>query len=252
MCIVFFSYKSHPRYFLIAAFNRDEYLDRETLAAHFWDETPILAGKDAVRGGTWFGMTTTGRYSWLTNFRSGSRPISGQKSRGALVTNYLLSNTSPSVYFEDINKEAQLYGGSNVVAGDTKQLCYYSTITQEIHELSPGIYGLSNHLLDTSWPKLVYGKQAFTKAIQSEDERQIRDQLLHLMQNKRRASIFKLPKTGVSKYFEWYFSSIFVHMRGYGTRTTTLLFITHDGTANYYEYTHQDKDTQLLEFSIKL
>lgn len=254
MCIVFFSYKSHPRYSLIAAFNRDEYFARETLPAHFWEGTCILAGKDVVRGGTWFGMTTTGRYSWLTNFRSGKRPISGQKSRGALVKNYLLAQENPDAYLRKVDEHGQLYGGCNVIVGDGKQLCYYSTITRKIHELSPGIYGLSNHLLDTAWPKLTYGKQAFTAAIAHENEQQIRDELLQLMHNRRRASVFKLPKTGVSKYFEWYLSAIFVdmHRHGYGTRSTTLLLITHEGMANYYEYTYRNAEVDLCEFSIKL
>ena len=254
MCIVFFSYKSHPRYSLIVAFNRDEYFARETLPAHFWEGTSVLAGKDVVRGGTWFGMTREGRYSWLTNFRSGKRPVSGQKSRGALVKNYLLTEETPGDYLRKVDEEALLYGGCNLVVGDGKQLHYYSTITRKIQELSPGIYGLSNHLLDTAWPKLAYGKQAFAAAVQHEDEQQIRDELLQLMRNRRRASVFKLPKTGVSKYFEWYLSAIFVdmHRHGYGTRSTTLLLITYEGTANYYEYTHRNTSSDLLEFSIKL
>ena len=87
MCLIVLAYKVHPEYPLILAANRDEFLERPTEKAHFWSDAPhILAGRDLRAGGTWLGITRSGRFAALTNHRDLRRPaVVNGPSRGQLV-----------------------------------------------------------------------------------------------------------------------------------------------------------------------
>lgn len=93
MCLIVFAYDCHPRYPLILTANRDEYFNRPTASAHFWDSHPeILAGRDLKMLGTWMGITRSGRFAALTNFRDPSAQLTNPQSRGKLVSDYLCGN----------------------------------------------------------------------------------------------------------------------------------------------------------------
>jgi uncharacterized protein with NRDE domain len=71
MCLISIAYQSHPDYPLLVAANRDEYHRRPTAGAQFWDDHPqLLAGRDLQAGGTWMGITRTGRFAAITNHRN--------------------------------------------------------------------------------------------------------------------------------------------------------------------------------------
>ena len=63
------------RYSAIVAFNRDEFLERETRCPHWWKEEgtegskQIYGGRDLRAGGSWMGVTRCGRIAFLTNVR---------------------------------------------------------------------------------------------------------------------------------------------------------------------------------------
>ena len=127
MCLIFFAFKTHPVYDLILLANRDEYFERPTENAQFWDDSPeLLAGRDIQAGGTWLGINKNGKFAGITNFRDPSSFSNTAPSRGKLVTNYLLGKDTAKAYLRNLEKGAADYNGFNLLAGDINQICYYS------------------------------------------------------------------------------------------------------------------------------
>ena len=171
MCLIVIGWRAHPDYPLVVAANRDEFFARPSAPVDFWPEAPqILAGRDLEAGGTWLGVTRHGRFAALTNYREGGRQHPDAPSRGALVADYLAGTADAGAYLQAVAARGGDYNGFNLFAGDGERLGYYSNRSGEAATprwLSPGIYGLSNHLLDTPWPKLAAAKCAFTAALQT-------------------------------------------------------------------------------------
>jgi len=228
MCLILFAYRVHPVYKLIVAANRDEFYDRPAEPAHFWPDHPyILAGRDLLKMGTWMGVTTTGRFAAVTNFRNPADKRIGLRSRGNLAAEFLKMQQLPRIYLREVAKDRDLYPGYNLLAGDKNDLYYYSNVENKPRLLSPGIYGLSNHLLDTPWPKVIRGKRALESLINTPGEIS-REEIFHLLQDAQQAPDEELPHTGVSLEWEKALSSIFIHTGHYGTRSSTVIFMTED------------------------
>jgi len=159
MCLIFLSLDDHPAYKLIIAANRDEFYNRKTAAAAYWKDYPnIVGGRDLEAQGTWMAMTTSGKISLLTNYRDPKNINPSAPSRGHLVSDYLEKNTDATVYMKEVEAHGKKYNGFNLIAGTTDQLLYYSNYSQGIKKIEPGLHGLSNHLLNTPWPKVQRGK----------------------------------------------------------------------------------------------
>ncbi len=118
-----------------------------------WWHEGFLAGRDLEAGGTWLGVDRRGRFALLTNVRDPSRHDPGAPSRGALVPNLLAANAAPSASLPALVLEAARCNGFNLIAGDRAGLMWGSNRAAAPRALGPGIYGVSNHLLDTPWPK---------------------------------------------------------------------------------------------------
>ncbi|WP_077213544.1 NRDE family protein [Bacillus dakarensis] len=227
MCLILFAYQQHPVYKLIVAANRDEYYQRPTAPAHFWGDYPeVLAGRDLEKMGTWMGVTTNGRFSALTNFRDPKQTTEGKRSRGELVLNALRKD--PKEYLMDLEKTDHLYPGYNLLAGDMNELFYYSNIGKKLMSLTPGIYGVSNHLLNTEWPKVKIGKAGMSHIIKEQQEDVLTENLFALLQNSERAEDHLLPKTGVSVEMERILSPMFIKSEGYGTRASTVMLMSEE------------------------
>ncbi|HWQ88382.1 MAG TPA: NRDE family protein, partial [Desulfitobacteriaceae bacterium] len=126
MCLYIFAYNTHPIYRLIMASNRDEFYDRPTEKAYFWPSAPsVLAGRDLEMGGTWMGITKTGRFAALTNYRDSSPQVINANSRGTLVSNYLISDKTPQEYMADVINSRAGYNGFNLLAADLSKILYY-------------------------------------------------------------------------------------------------------------------------------
>ena len=162
MCLALIAFAAHPRYRLVVAANRDEFHARPAAAATWWDEG-ILAGRDLKEGGTWLGVDRRGRFALLTNVRDPSRHDPGAPSRGALVPRLLASSAPPSISLPALVRGAARYNGFNLIAGDSTGLHWGSNRAAAPAALEPGIYGVSNHLLDTPWPKVERTKAAFRR-----------------------------------------------------------------------------------------
>jgi uncharacterized protein with NRDE domain len=234
MCLILFAYRVHPKYKLIIAANRDEFYQRQTAPAHYWDDNPqILAGRDLEKMGTWMGVTTDGRFSALTNYRDPKELTEGKRSRGELVADALKYKGDLESYMETVARQRDLFPGYNLLAGDINNLYYYSNIGNELQKLEPGVYGVSNHLLNTEWPKVKKGKTDLSKIINDNKESLV-ENLFTLLQNAEPAPDQLLPDTGVSLEWERMLSSLFIKGQNYGTRSSTVLLMS-DKEIQYVE-----------------
>jgi uncharacterized protein with NRDE domain len=224
MCLLLVSFNSHSEYPLIVAANRDEFYSRPAEKASFWkDHSELLAGKDLEAGGTWLGITKNGRFAVITNYRDIKSIKDNAPTRGELVTDFLLTNNSPEEYGKGLFKKANDYNGFNLLFSDLKTFYYFSNQTSKLRQLSAGVYGLSNHLLDTPWPKVVKSKDAFTKTISA--NKISADNLLEILADDRQADDDQLPDTGLSVELERIVSPIFIKSEKYGTRSSTVLIV---------------------------
>ena len=251
MCLIFFSINHHPAYKLIVAANRDEFYKRKTAAAGYWDNHPeILGGRDLEAGGTWLAMNKNGRISFITNFRDPSHINPIAPSRGNLVSDFVLGNESAADYLRHI--DARRYNGFNLVAGDSNGLSYLSNYGSGIQHLQPGFYGLSNHLLDTPWPKVAEGKKNLAPVL---DKNKIEPgEIFEVLHNEAQAQDDTLPDTGVPLELERALSAMFIKTPDYGSRCSTVVLIDRDDRVSFSERVYlprTDKfSTQTFNFNI--
>ncbi len=239
MCLIFFACQAHPRYRLILAANRDEFYRRPTLPAHQWSDPPdIIAGRDSIGGGTWLGVTSNGRWAAITNYRSGAERTSVKgRSRGLLVSDFLAGGQSPADFIHSLTTIDHDYRGFNLLAGDRDTTWYYSNRSRAPQELQSGCYGLSNHLLDTPWPKLRQGKADFKGVIKQTDVDNNR--LFGLLADRDTPPDDELPDTGFGLSWERILAPRFIRSADYGTRSSTILLIAWDGAISLRERTFE-------------
>ncbi|NIP44972.1 MAG: hypothetical protein GWN21_00565 [Gammaproteobacteria bacterium] len=242
MCLIFVAWRKHPRYRLVVAANRDEFYARATAPAGFWDEAPgVLAGRDLEAGGTWLGVSRGGRFAALTNYRGGDVAGAGAPSRGHLVSEYLRARHAPQAYLDSLAGRAGAYNGFNLLVADGDGLHWYSNRAAGPRALAPGIYGISNSLLDTPWPKLVRGKTAFAELV--DDAHVDVEAMFDLLADRQPSDDADLPDTGIGLERERALSSLFISTPDYGTRSSTVLLIEDTGDATLHERTHEPGTT---------
>ena len=239
MCLILFAWRVDPRYPLVVAANRDEFFQRPTAVASFWPEaSKVLAGKDLEAGGTWMGVTTTGRFAALTNFRDPAQMRTERPSRGKLVADYLVGTDSPAEYLMRSENFGKQCNGYNLLVGDHDSLWWSSNVTGETRELAPGIYGVSNHLLDSPWPKVGAGRTALESALLALPNSSA---LFELLTDARIHDDQFLPSTGIAIEWERMLSAAFIRIPAnsptYGTRSSTVMVMNRDGMTNYDEVT---------------
>ena len=237
MCFIVLAYERHPRYRFVLVTNRDEFYARPTAPAAYWADAPhLLAGRDLQGGGTWLGLTRTGRLAALTNYREPAVTLPDAPTRGALVADYLNGMQHPRAYLEDVSYRADRYHGFNLLVGDTEGLYYFGNRASGIRALEPGLYGLSNHLLDTPWPKIVRGKAALAAALDADAVDP--ETLFRFLTDARHAPEEALPDTGVGLTWEHALSSIFIQSPTYGTRVSTIVLVDYEGHVTFVERTY--------------
>jgi uncharacterized protein with NRDE domain len=234
MCLILLMWRVHPEYPCVLAANRDEFHGRPTEAAGWWPEIPdLLAGKDMEAGGTWLGITRGGRFAALTNYRDPALVRHGVPSRGKLVTGFLGSRESVADALERLRRVGETYNPFNMIVSDGDRLGIFESVRRDGRELGAGIYGLSNHLLDTPWPKVRIGKSRLTEALTHlQDETAV----MRLLRDDQPAPDEELPQTGITLEWERLVSSAFVRAGEYGTRCSTLLRVDRAGGAVFDEW----------------
>jgi uncharacterized protein with NRDE domain len=254
MCLAVIALDAHPRYPIVIAANRDEFHARPAAPAHWWT-SGMLGGQDLVGGGAWFGVSRAGRWALVTNFREGIPRDPDAPSRGELVTRALLDRTPPLLCAAAIAGDGARYHGFNLLVGkiaarlrpaaekrrgnrnalahDGSTAAYTSNRASGGLSLSAGLHGLSNHLLDTPWPKLVRSKARLADALGGEalDTAAV----FAMLADRAPAEDATLPTTGVSRQRERVLSSAFIVSPDYGTRCSTVFTLTRDGSANFVE-----------------
>lgn len=234
MCLVLIAWRGAAKYPCVLAANRDELHARPTAAAHWWQsQPPILAGRDLLAGGTWLGLTRTGRFAALTNYRDPEQRRLGTPSRGTLVASILLSGDPIERSLEQLCRVGADYNGFSLLFSDGERLAIYESARGSGRELGPGIYGLSNHLLDTPWPKVQTAKSRLSTALADLSST---DAILALLRDEAPAPDDLLPRTGVSLEWERLLSSAYVRAPDYGTRCSTVLRIDESRRACFDEW----------------
>lgn len=248
MCLILFAWQAHARYPLVVAANRDEFYARPAARLAEWSDQPgLYAGRDLQAGGTWLGMTRDGRFAALTNYRDPQRVRTERPSRGALVSDFLRAQLRPAEYCAELAVRAGDYNGFNLLVGDRDELWCFSNFGDGAMPVKPGIHGLSNHLLDTPWPKVQRGRARFTELLAADepDERA----LFALLGERRVAADAELPATGVSLEWERALSPLFITMPEYGTRCSTVLLRDRGGDSRLIELDARSGDEVRLELS---
>ena len=274
MCLILFAHQAHRRYPLILAANRDEAYARPAAPAAFWDDHPhIYGGRDLEKGGTWLGLTRCGRMAAVTNYRNRNAGRTAPLSRGALVSGFLTSDSDTETYLERVKAQGGQYNGFILIAGDLEALYWLSNRGPGVARIPPGVHGLSNHLLNTPWPKIKRSKQAmealllsieempdnahpssptllpggegrfaaqmdchpFMQNSISAGEAELAAKLFELLSDRSEAPDDELPDTGVGLQRERELSPIFINGDRYGTRASTVMLVDKDGDVLYIE-----------------
>ena len=234
MCLILFGWRAHGRFPLIVAANRDEFYARSSTTASFWDEAPdVLAGRDRQGGGTWLGVTRTGRVAAVTNYRDPSSFKEHAPSRGALVSEYLRSRENPETFIARIKPLAHQFNGFSLLLADAGCLVTFSNRGESVRP-EPGIHGMSNHLLDTPWPKVAEGKHELAELLATGADPSP-EPLLALLASRSRPPDERLPDTGVGREWERVLAPRFIASPHYGTRCSTVLLIDQEGNATFVE-----------------
>lgn len=235
MCLILFAWQSHPRYPLVVAANRDEFHQRPSAAADFWGDDPgILAGRDLQAGGTWLGVTRSGRFAAVTNYREPSTPeIALGRSRGHLVSEFLGAESEPLLHADKLYTQGSSYRGFNLLLGSRDALAWVSNRDGKPLAVGPGSHGLSNHLLDTDWPKVHSGKERLEKLLAAGDPDPealfdlLTDQALTPGEIPQDLETTLAPERLAKHYF--------IVSPVYGTRCSTVVLITADGQITFIE-----------------
>ncbi|WP_298442307.1 NRDE family protein [uncultured Ferrimonas sp.] len=236
MCICAWDWQPQQQTPLVLIANRDEFYQRPSQEPHFWPQQPrLFAGKDLQAGGSWMGASLGGKLALVTNFRA-FPPKDAPRSRGDLIRDYLSSDINAVDFVAGLH--GQDYQGYNLLLLDGGGLHYHSNRSDstqpKIQTLSPGQYGLCNHLLDTPWPKLARLKQGFAQLRPHGSD----PQLLALLHDRAQADPEQLPNTGLAQPMEQLLSSVFIQSEQYGTRNSTVLRLSHQGALSWYEQGH--------------
>jgi uncharacterized protein with NRDE domain len=235
MCLILFAHDAHPDWPLVVAANRDEAYARPAAPAGFWSDAPqVCAGRDLEKGGTWLGITRSGRFAAVTNYRDGISAKTAPRSRGELTAAFLRGNTEAGAYLESVSGVDREYNHFCLIVGDRSGLWFHSNRAAGRTRIVAGVHGLSNSLLDTPWPKVVRGRQELERTLRNNDPDMI-TALFAMLADRSVAPDHHLPDTGVGVERERDLSPAFIASQLYGTRASTVILVGRDGDVIFVE-----------------
>lgn len=241
MCLIVFAWQVVPGVPVIACANRDEFYDRPALPAAPWPGNPdMIAGRDLHGGGSWMGVNKKGpngpRFAALTNIRCPQDTRTDAPTRGALVADFLNSELSAPDYLAQLAASGAAYNGYNLILGDRTALYWYSNRAgadpRNGQPLPPGIYGISNGLLDDPWPKVLRTKAQFASLLCLGAPEEA---FFEMLADTTRAPDQRLPQTGVTLAMERVLSAVCIETDDYGTRTSTVVKLFEDSAPELVE-----------------
>lgn len=234
MCLIAWRWQPADKTPLVLLANRDEFYARPTRGLTQWPGSPVIAGQDLEGGGTWLGMTASGRVAALTNYRDPEMMVAGRPSRGALVQGFLESTLDAAAFLVELGKYAAQYNPFNLLVFDGKTLAGCESRGEDYRPilLAPGVGCLSNADFDSTWPKVTRLREALADALSEEEATDFK--LLSLLENREVAPDALLPATGIALEFERALSAAFISLPGYGTRASTIVRV-HDDSVYMLE-----------------
>lgn len=243
MCIVAFAWQLLDQSPLCLISNRDEFYARPTAGLQQWPNSPIVAGQDLQSGGTWMGITATGRWAIITNFRNAHDQTTYTTSRGELIQQYLTSEQTPIRFAQALEARQCDYAGFNLFVGDLQQAVYMSNRGEAPQVLAHGVYVVSNGLISEDWVKTQHLRKRFTQEFlpmipQGATEAELRMAAWDLLEDERKVIPELLPATGIALETEHLLSSTFIQSPNYGTRCSNFLRINAEGL-NWIEKSQQ-------------
>ena len=259
MCLIVFAYQAHKKFPLLVAANRDELYDRASETSHFWlDKPDLLAGRDVFANGTWLGISKRGRFAAITNGINAKSKHIKKLSRGSIVVDFLAGEASANQCAREVLSQASKFNGFHLIVYDMKSMCYVDSdsniLDQEVCQLSPGIYGLSNAGIYSDWPKCEIGKNKMSEIINS-NSFDFKD-LIKVISSRKLASKNQLKKLGLCEKKDILVSGQFVSTENYGTRCSTLVSISSKQTVNWLEKSFDSSrkltDTIYKTFDLKI
>ncbi len=253
MCLIYIAWRHHPRHRLVVAANRDEYHARPALPAHWWQDTPgVLAGRDLEAGGTWLGISAGGRFAAITNYRDpGAARLPGAPSRGALVSAFVAGDEPAETYLGHILREGLRYHGFSLIVMDGETLAVASNRSPGVVRLEPGIYGLSNHLLDTPWPKVTDGKAELERLLDGPELHPCDLFALLAPDNPRHHEAPAADIESDSGPMRWR-SSRFIIGADYGTRASAVILLEAGGTGVFVERSFDSSGAMVGDVAFEL
>ena len=229
MCIVAFAWHVLDDMPLCLISNRDEFYHRPSAVLHRWDNSSIIAGQDLQSGGAWMGVTDSGRWAIVTNFRNGRDKNQYSTSRGHLIQSFLESDLAPFRFAQQLEQQQQDYAGFNLFVGDREQAVYMSNRGEAPHVLANGVYVVSNGLMSEDWEKTKHLRKRFTQEFlpmlqqSTITESDLQYSVWDILEDERKIIPDLLPDTGISVEMEELLSSTFIQTPIYGTRCSNFL-----------------------------
>ena len=220
MCLILVAYNVDRNLPLVIAANRDEFHSRPAQKADWWPDDPdLLGGRDLQAGGSWLAVHRRGRFAAVTNFRDADSPPRGKQSRGGLVTKFLQGTMTPLEYIESLDGDG--YAGFNLLVYDGDSLAYFSNRSSKHGLLSPGIYGLGNATLDSTWEKVERGKAGLERLLASGDVNETT--LLRLLADRKKGPVDQAQSDRLPFATAHAITAPFIVLPEYGTRCSSVV-----------------------------
>ena len=262
MCLILMATGILESFPFVMAANRDEFYARPAAPARWWPDHPgLLAGRDLQAGGTWLGVTRDGRVAAVTNVREPAVPApASARSRGNLVLDALddhAASGGSGLGLDNVVGTIDRYAGLNLIVGSMFGKLWYCSnrATNQLEPVADGWHGLSNHLLDTPWPKVQRGINLMQAAVGDAGEPlDLSERLLDVLRDRELAADGDLPVTGVGIELERQLGSMFIAMEGYGTRCSTVVLADRTGRVWFTERTFknaEEAETVRFEFQVE-
>lgn len=225
MCLIAWRWQPADPTPLVLLANRDEFYARPTRALAQWPDSPVIAGQDLEGGGTWLGVTASGKLAALTNYRDPAMMEDGRPSRGALVQGFLTGHFDSDAYLNELARYAHQYNPFNLLVFDGRKLmgCESRGRHYQIVRPKPGVGAVSNADFDSAWPKVTALRDALSDILSEDDASD--QQLLALLENRDVAPDALLPETGIPRDLERALSAAFITLSSYGTRASSVVRI---------------------------
>ncbi len=232
MCTLALYLRVFPEFPVVVAANRDEFLARPAAAPVALCERPrVVGGKDLRAGGTWLAINEYGMIAGLLNRRSDTPPDPERRSRGLLCLDALKYRTVEEALDFVIAQDPERYNPFNLLLASREGAAVAHNRHGRIDttRLTPGAHLLTNlDVNDFECPRISrsFGRFAALAGDPrvTDDPMLMRQRLAALLADH---STQLDPRTGRP-------NSLCLHMGDYGTRESSLIFLSANGSIEHY------------------